>query len=184
VQYPSYLYPLVTDHIDPCKSDRFRQDSIPRISVRPRDTVTGTPHSTQNPELYKRCPSDPKWLVASWPIKCEKSAKIVTFWQGVKGGRPHVVPFARTFFSDAAVGQRDGVQTIWIDLRKKLSKKIFFCPPTLGVPPAPTYPTEFCFLFRCVRSAKLCLLPKFGINATILEYFTEFWWFFTFYLIK
>ena len=34
VKYSSFLYPLVTDYLDPCKFDRFRQDSNPRISVR------------------------------------------------------------------------------------------------------------------------------------------------------
>jgi len=53
VQYLSFLYPLVTDYLDPCKFDRFRQDSNPRISVRFWATITAPPYSTQNFELYK-----------------------------------------------------------------------------------------------------------------------------------
>lgn len=185
VQYLSFLYPLVTDYLDPCKFDRFRQDSNPRISVRFWATITGSHLFDAEFRGLQKMLERPEAIGGLLADEMRKKCKNRHFLTGGQGGSPPRTSFCPHIFSDGAVGQKDDVQTIWIDFRKKLSKKKFFFAPQLwGYPPAPPYPPDFCFLFRCVRPPKLCLLPTFGINATILEYFTEFWWFFTFYLIK
>ena len=111
VQYLSFLYPLVTDYRDPCKFDRFRQDSNPRISVSFRATATGTPLFDAEFQALQKLYERPEVIGGLRAGKMRKKCKNRHFLTGVGGVSPPRGSFCPHIFFDVTVGQRDGVPT-------------------------------------------------------------------------